>query len=220
MDTAVALVNAYLQINGYLCVTEYPLLETGTGDHVRNVSDLDILAFRFPHAGRELALGSGKTMIGDTRFAPDPALGGSVDKPDMIVGEVKRAQARFNTAIRRPEVLAAALMRFGCCSGTEALSLARRLVEGGRAHTAGGHEIRMVAFGGIKPDKSTRGWQVVPLETVIHGLRQHFSEQWARLKPVQFGNPVLDLLALLERVEPQDQPPPSGSRRKRKENPS
>jgi hypothetical protein len=111
-------------------------------------------------------------------------------------------------------------MRFGCCSGSEALSLARGLVKEGRAGTAGGHEVRMIAFGGIKPEESPRGWHVVPLKTIIHGLRQHFSEQWARLRPVQFGNPVLDLLALLERIEPQHRPPPSGSRRKREEKPS
>jgi|GEM_PF-3623269 len=34
-----------------------------------------------------------------------------------------------------------------------------------------------------------------------------------RFNPAQFGSPVLDLMSLLERVEPRPQPPPTGSTR-------
>lgn len=38
MDNTVALVSAYLQVNGYFCVTEYPLLERSrSGDNTRSV---------------------------------------------------------------------------------------------------------------------------------------------------------------------------------------
>lgn len=204
MDTAVALVEAYLQINGYLCVAEYPLLEAGAGGEVRTVSDLDILAFRFPHAGHEVAARGKRPMTGDTRFEPDPALGGDPAHPDMIVGEVKRGRARFNPATRQPEVLAAALMRFGCCSPAEALALAQRLVRHGQARSSHGHVIRMVAFGGSAALDIPKDWQVVPLAAIVRGLREHLAGQWTRLKQVQFGNPSLDLLALIERIEPHD----------------
>ena len=49
MDTAVALVQAYLHVNGYFTVAEYPVLEAQCADHqIRTVTDLDILAYRFP----------------------------------------------------------------------------------------------------------------------------------------------------------------------------
>ena len=52
MDTAVALVETYLRINGYFTVTEYPVIEAVHYDGYRTITDLDILAFRFSGAGR------------------------------------------------------------------------------------------------------------------------------------------------------------------------
>ncbi len=45
MDSAVALVQAYLHVNGYFTVAQYPVLEAFRGEHARSVTDLDILAF-------------------------------------------------------------------------------------------------------------------------------------------------------------------------------
>ena len=53
MDTAVALVQAYLHLNGYFTVAEYPVLDDTPDGQVRTVTDLDILAYRFPGAGNE-----------------------------------------------------------------------------------------------------------------------------------------------------------------------
>ena len=52
MDTSVALVQAYLRINGYFTVTEYPVIASRSDGTYRTATDLDILAFRFPNAGR------------------------------------------------------------------------------------------------------------------------------------------------------------------------
>ena len=50
MDTAVALVQAYLRVNGYFTVAEYPVLDaTGPGGP-RTITDLDILAVRLHRA--------------------------------------------------------------------------------------------------------------------------------------------------------------------------
>jgi len=69
----------------------------------------------------------------------------------------------------------------------------------------------MVAFGGSAaldiPSAALdipKDWQVVPLAAIVRGLREHLAGQWTRLKQVQFGNPSLDLLALIERIEPHD----------------
>ena len=60
MDNAVALVQAYLRLNGYFTVSEYPVVEELRHGGVRTMTDLDILGFRFPgaaacsHAGPRL----------------------------------------------------------------------------------------------------------------------------------------------------------------------
>jgi hypothetical protein len=51
MDTAVALIETYLGVNGYFTVTEYPIIETARSGGYRTVTDLDVLAVRFPGAG-------------------------------------------------------------------------------------------------------------------------------------------------------------------------
>ena len=89
MDTAVGLVQAYLRVNGYFTVAEYPVLDaTGPGGP-RTITDLDILAVRLHRAP-----GASGTVD-----APlDPALGAG-GGADMIVGEVKR-YLRDNNAVR------------------------------------------------------------------------------------------------------------------------
>lgn len=46
MDTAVALVQAYLNVNGCFTIAEYPVLEAYRRRPARSVTDLDILAAR------------------------------------------------------------------------------------------------------------------------------------------------------------------------------
>ncbi len=51
MDHAVALVQAYLRVNGYFTVSEYPIIESIRHGH-RTATEIDIPAFRFSSAGR------------------------------------------------------------------------------------------------------------------------------------------------------------------------
>ena len=104
MDNAVALVRAYLHVNGYFTVTEYPVLEAARHGGYRTVTDLDVLAVRFPGAGRRV-LGRG----GRHRFETDPALRVPADRPDMLVAEVKEGRGRFNEATLDAAVIEAAL---------------------------------------------------------------------------------------------------------------
>jgi hypothetical protein len=167
MDTAVALVQAYLHVNGYFTVAEHPVLESMRGNHVRTVTDLDILAYRLPGAGDDL-------LHRNPRRAPqrqspdvDPALCAPAGRADMIVGEVKQGPARLKQALRDAGTLEVALARFGCCPVDESRDVSRRLLSHGRADTSGGHEIRVVPFGDT-PDRlgvmsrhvgqSTDGW--------------------------------------------------------------
>ena len=109
MDTAVSLVQAYLYANGYFTVTEYPILEQiGTGTP-RTVTDIDILAVRFPGAG---SINKSLDTSGIT-LEPDPELELSEDMIDVIIGEVKEGAAELNKAARDPAVLTAVCGRIG-----------------------------------------------------------------------------------------------------------
>ena len=193
MDTAVALVQSYLHINGYFTVTEYPLLETRSGTGVRMRTDLDLLAVRFPGAGREHA----HQPNGDVAYEPDPALGCPAHQPDMLVAEVKEGRAEFNAASRDPSVLAAALRRFGCCHDHDAHDVVRTLLTRGTAHTACGHRVRLVAFGGSGRNGP---WRVITLDHVIDFLRQYLDERWPVLRHAVFKDPTLSLLAVLQKT--------------------
>ncbi|WP_125131640.1 hypothetical protein [Microbacterium sp. 10M-3C3] len=66
MDTAVGLVQAYLRVNGYFTVAEYPVLDaTGPGGP-RTITDLDILAVRLQRA-------PGASGVVDAPLDPAPA---------------------------------------------------------------------------------------------------------------------------------------------------
>lgn len=199
MDTAVALVQAYLNVNGYFTVVEYPVLEASRGKPARAVTDLDILGLRFVGAGHEVVRGRRHGPLGGHAFEPDPALGGPPDRPDMIVGEVKEGAARFNPATRDPAVLEVALARFGCCSPGEATGLTARLLSSGRVVAPEGHVIRLVAFGAASERASDAHWTTVPMGHVADFLRRYLREHWDVLRHAQIKDPTLGLLALLEK---------------------
>ena len=150
MDTAVGLVQSYLRVNGYFTVSEYPIVELR--EDFQAASDVDILAFRFPGAERLIPDGEGRGRARRSLFVTDLRLRAPSDRPDMIVGEVKEGLAEFNRSGRRPEVLAAALARFGCFRLEGAERLVDELLHEGRVVAPHGHVIRLVAFG------SHRGW--------------------------------------------------------------
>ncbi|MFZ5477862.1 MAG: hypothetical protein ACOZNI_13895 [Myxococcota bacterium] len=195
MDTAVDLVQAYLRVNGYFTVTEYPIVEAVGGTPRRTLTDVDVLAFRFPGAGRRV---KARRSAGGPVFAPDPALGCPADRPDMLIGEVKEGPARLNAPARDPEVLAATLARFGCCHPDHAPHVVRALIRDGEAPTHGGHTVRLVAFGsGARPGNRCR---VVDLGHVIAYLADFLREDWALLGQTELKDPALGFLALLEKA--------------------
>lgn len=217
MDSSVALVQAYLHVNGYFTVAEYPVLEASRGEVARSVTDLDILAFRFAGAGHDVIRGREHRPLGGRAIAPDPVLGCPPDRPDMIVGEVKEGAARLNPAMRNPLVLEIALARFGCTLPEEAPALARQLLTQGRATTAAGHEIRTVAFGDI-PDSDRQGpWTTVPMGHIVQFLRNYLRDHWQVLRHAQIRDPALGMLALMEKlhVEAPGGRPPINRRKER-----
>lgn len=199
MDTAVALVQAYLHVNGYFTVVEFPVLEAFRTGPARTVTDLDVLAFRFPRATSDVIHRHGRHRVTEGPFVLDPVLGCPADRPDMIVGEVKEGTARFNDATRDPAVLAVALARFGCCGPDQATDLAERLVTQGHANTPGGHVVRMVAFGAAPEATSGARATIVPMRHVVEFLRGYLRQHWDVLRHAQIKDSALGVLALLEK---------------------
>lgn len=194
MDMSVALVQAYLRVNGYFTVAEYPILEVRSGLY-RVATDLDLLAFRFPGAGRRV---QGRSPDEDV-FEPDPALGSAPDRPDMLIGEVKEGRAELNRAARDPGVLRTALARFGCCPPEHADAVVGRLLRKGAAHTPAGHRVRFVAFGATA--SRVPGVDVtLSLAHVAGFLRAYLHDHWEVLRHAQFKDPALAVIAVLEKA--------------------
>ena len=199
MDTSVALVQAYLHVNGYFTVAEYSVLEGHRRDHARTVTDLDILAVRFPGAGHDVIRGRKGRPLGDRPALVDPVLRCPADRADMIVGEVKEGAARFNPAMRDPAVLSVALTRFGCCAPEHAHDVTQQLLSRGITVTPRGHSIRMVAFGDVgEGDRSGVG-TIVPMRHVVQFLQKYLREHWMVLRHAQIREPAFGVLALIEK---------------------
>lgn len=202
MDTAVALVQTYLHVNGYFTVTEYPLVEALKRGQVRSRTDLDIIAFRFAPGEETRA-----RLRGDTARHVDPLLKAPLDAPDMIIGEVKEGATRFNEAMRDEHVLRAALARFGCCPPAAADPVVHSLLTDGAARTPAGHHVRLVAFG-ISGRKNAlrRGEHVVELSHVIRFLQRHVAEHRSILRASATKDAALAVLILLDKAGIRPQP--------------
>jgi hypothetical protein len=199
MDAAVALARAYLQLNGYFTVAEYPVLGLVSSDQVHMLTDFDLLAFRFPRAGR-LIPGPGEEADQYIDFEPDPALRCDVDQPDMLIAEVKESRPRLNRATRQPEPLRAALVRFGCCDWRGSRLIVDGLLTRGHAWTAGGHRVRLVAFGSGTGPPRAPVHAVIDLGHVVEHLQEHLRKHWEVYRHAQFKDPAMSLLMTMEKA--------------------
>ncbi len=200
MDNAVSLVQAYLRVNGYFTVTEYPVVEAARSGGFQSATDLDILAFRF---GRPEVLGKagGRPNAGASgaRFRVDPALDLRPDLPDMIIGEVKEGRALLNRGAKDERVLAAAVARFGCCDEESAEEIVTKLMRKGRARTPHGHRVRLVAFGSFPPERKGHH-DTILLGPILDYLRDHVARHWPVMEVSETKDPVMGLLKLQEKA--------------------
>jgi len=197
MDNAVALVQAYLQVNGYFTVTEYPVLEVARHG-IETVTDIDVLALRFPRAGRLIPAKQGARERWMARV--DPALGVTNGQVDMLIGEVKEGRAELNRSARNPEVLRTVLLRFGCCPESHVDEVVRNLMRQGASGMASGHQVRLFAFGSTSEEGHPPGFQVVTLGHVLDFLEGYLREHWEILRHAQFKHPAFSLLMTLEKA--------------------
>ncbi len=197
MDTAVGLVQAYLHVNGYFTVTEYPVLEAREHGSYRSATDIDVVALRLPRAGGLVAAGSRER----DGFAADPALGGAADQAQLLLAEVKEGAAELNQGARDPKVLAAVLHRFVSCPEAAVPHAIRALLQRGEARipSAGGLEARLVAFGATLPPHPG-SYRTVSLTHVIDFLHAHLSRHWDMLRHAQVKDQTFAFLMMLEKA--------------------
>lgn len=197
MDVAVGLVRTYLHLNGYFTVTEYPIVEAMAHGGYRTSTDVDVLAVRFPGAGRVVASRHAERRL---RFEADPALDGPPEKVDMIIGEVKEGRAELNRGARDPLVLETVLARFGCCSAEIAERAAQDLIRRGRADLSPTHHARLVAFGSVLEKNLGYPCQAMALGHLVRFIQGYVREHWDVLRHAQFKDPSLGLLMTLEKA--------------------
>lgn len=206
MADAVDLVRAYLHVNGYFTVSEYPLLERVRGGAHRMVTDLDLLAFRFGGAGPMKSTSGSNPPVVPAFQEPDPLLGRGREESDMIVAEVKEGRAELNRGAQDPRVLEAALVRFGCCDPGAVTEVVKELIRRGEADAGHGHRIRILAFGSTVPQGDSAPYTAISLGHVVSFLRAHLRESWDVVRHAQVSDPALGFLSLLEKAEREEGP--------------
>ncbi len=199
MNSGMALVEAYLRVNGYLVLDEMPIvLPEGTGGY-RTHTDLDIVAVRFPcvRMGHPDAEG----RIADP-IQTDPKLdvpGGAID---VIIGEVKEGRAHLNRAIRSPETLRLGLARVGVCDEQEMDSAAEALSEQAVVRLESSspiRQVRLIAFG-IGTSRKTQTHYVISLKDAWEFIDTLIEREHELLLPATFSDPVLGLLHLAQKL--------------------
>lgn len=195
-DPALDLVCAYLRLNGYFLITEQEL-------HVREVAgfrsltDIDVIAVRPPTAPGPAHYRGGEgaeecLVVTDL----DPALEVDPGRFDAIVGEVKTGEAALNPALLSAGALHAALRRTGDLYSSELDPVVDRLLVDGECITDGAR-VRLVAFGG---HGRARGGSTILLGDTARFIRSHLATYPDLARATRFADPVVALLALLDKV--------------------
>jgi hypothetical protein len=200
MDHAVALVQAYLQVNGYFTVAEYPVLEALESGGYKSATDVDLLALRLCDAGGVVAAETGSPIRPTEHFEPDPELRVPDGAADLLIIEVKEGRAELNRGAKNPDVLSAVLTRFGLRPHEKVDRSMRELERKGRTKWPGDTWVRMLAFGSIVDPKITVGFQAISLPHVMQYLRAYLEQHWDALRHAHIRHEAFGFLALLEQV--------------------
>jgi hypothetical protein len=205
VDHAVSLVQAYLQLNGYFTAAEYPLMEANNRGSFRSLTDIDILAFRFPSApGAPDAPLPGRPAAGSlhesfSAIEPDEGLAVPKDRIDMLIGEVKEGRVNINSGARDPAVLRSVLSRFGCAP-SELDALTDGLLRTGSVKVDAGYQVRLIAFGAMPPGSPVPPCRIISLGHVLNFLQAYVRKHWSMLRHCQFKDPAFGFLMTIEKA--------------------
>src|SRR5215210_805050 len=200
MDHAVSLVQAYLQLNGYFTSAEYPIIAGAGRNGFRTITDIDVLAFRFPAGVPSQSMSRRKrTPRGLDTSELDPGLGAPPDSIDMIIGEVKEGRVGINNGVRDPEVLKAVIGRLGDAD-IDTESVVRDLLDRGAARLPSGFMVRLIAFGAFPPGSPVPPCRIVSLGHVLQFLQGYVRKHWNVLRHLQFKDPAFGFLMTMEKA--------------------
>jgi len=213
METAVDLVSIYLQLNGYFVQTEVPIVQRvqrvqgvqGDADdpeRFEQVTDIDILAVRFPSLTHLEEPRDREEWAGTVPI--DPNLGAPKERIDVILGEVKEGASRLNPRLMEPKILRAAVRHTGGCIPGDLDRIVEDLIghgEAGAIHCNGGAQmIRLVAFGGTRPDPTEKNFHVIPLADILKFLRGVIEDNEEVFKVITTKNSALSMLMLMNKL--------------------
>ncbi len=209
MNTAVGLVETYLRLNGYFTATEYQVQHPAPGQpgKYETATDLDILAVRLPWAAETVLRHPQRP--GEERcevlLVDDPALGVAPDLPDVLIGEVKEGAAELNRRLKTSDVLHAALRRLGCCPEEHIADAARALLARGEFVLQHQHSvacrIRLASFCGYVDEERAPGVLTITLGHMVRFIQDRLTAYRPVLRSAQFGDPLLNLFKLMEKME-------------------
>lgn len=149
MDIAVNLVETYLRSAGYLTLAELGVYRRAHDGSYQNVTDVDVVGIRFPGDIDPPDRGDEHPEL---VLLHDPALLWEPDTIDLIIGEVKQGEAKFNRAIRSHEALHSVLHRVRWLFPPGGVDEAVAALAHHHVHTIDTHggarlRMRLVAFG-------------------------------------------------------------------------
>jgi hypothetical protein len=195
-DPALDLSTAYLRLNGYFLITEQELHVREPAGY-RALTDIDIIALRPPTAPgpahHQLGPGAEECLIVTD---VDPALDIDTTRFDVVIGEVKTAEAEVNPAMRTPGALHAALRRTGDLYAKPLDEVVDQLISDGSSITPSART-RIVVFAGRgHTDRAT----TVHLGDGARFIRDHLHAHHDLYRVSRLSDPVVALLGLLEKV--------------------
>ena len=200
-DPALALVVAYLQLNGYFLITEQELhiheTEPDSGGY-RSLTEIDVIAVRPPGAPGPAHHYRGPRVAECLIVTEiDPVLDTDPRRFDVIIGEVKTGKASINPALRTPGALHAGLRRTGDLYTASLDLVVDQLLVAGVGFTASAR-VRLVAFAG---SGSVRKGITIHLRDAARFIHTHLAAHHELYRITRFSDPVVALLSLLTKVE-------------------
>ena len=209
MNTAVGLVETYLRLNGYFTATEYQVQHPVPGQpgKYETATDLDILAIRLPWAAETVLRHPARPgeLRCEVLLANDPALAPAPDLPDVLIGEVKEGAAELNRRLKTPDVLHAALRRIGCCPEEHIADAAAALLQRGEVilqpPRGAACRVRLASFCGYVDEERAPGVLTITLGHMVRFIQDRLTAYRPVLRSAQFGDPLLNLLKLMEKLE-------------------
>jgi hypothetical protein len=203
MNAGVSLVRAYLLMNGYFTATDIPVIRQGAKGTYRELTDIDVMAVRFPFAAHVVPMGK-PGPEDDLRLPLDPELHIDQTMVDVIIGEVKEGKPSLNPMFRSPEALERALARLGCVPPADTERVVHDLQTTGEARVGGDEapataRIRLMAFGDGKSGPR-HGYTVFSLRRAARFVAKNLKDYHHVIRPARINDPFMGILHFLEKI--------------------